>query len=163
MSVQYCLQKMVIFRFSFHLGSTCCSFPFRVTLLRGHKLDFRVGRARGHAAVPHRVSEQEGKGLPEGFAEAGPHEAVDDGVDGRVGVGHAVGPRLDLVGGVVDLEVGVETLEEDEDLNGAPANGEERHDDHYHFGDLASDGEGSLGEEMHLETKQEQSSTGQHD
>lgn len=90
------------------------------------------------------MSEEEWKGLPERFAEACTHETVDNGVDGGVGVGHAVGPRLDLICCVVRLEVWIERLEEDKDLNGTPADGEEDHYDHHHFGNLTPNGDGSL-------------------
>lgn len=100
------------------------------------------------------MSEEEGESLPEGFSEAGTHEAIHDGVDGRVGIRHAVGPRLDLICGIIDLKVRVERLKEDKDLDGTPADGEEHHDDYHHFGNLTPDGNGSLGEQMHLKIDQ---------
>lgn len=123
---------------------TVFSFPLSVAFLCRYEFDFCIGRAGGHAAVPHFVSEEEGKGLPERLAEAGAHKTVDNGVDRGVGIGHAVGPRFDLICCVVGLEVGIERLEQDKDLNGTPADGEEDNDDHYHFGNLAPDGDGSL-------------------
>ena len=69
--------------------------------------------------------EQEGEGLLEGLAEAGSHEPVHNGIDGGVGIRHAVGPCLYLVGCVVGFEVRVERLEEDKDLDGTPADSEE--------------------------------------
>lgn len=96
------------------------------------------------------MSEEEGEGLPEGLSEAGTHEAIHDGVDRRVGVRHAVCPRLDLICGIINLKVRVERLKEDKDLNRTPADGKEHHDDYHHFGYLAPDGNGSLGEQMDL-------------
>lgn len=90
------------------------------------------------------MSEEEGECFPEGLSEAGTHKAIHDGVDRRVGIRHAVGPGLDLIRGIIDLKVGVERLKEDKDLNGTPADGEEHHDDHHHFGNLTPDGNGSL-------------------
>lgn len=119
-------------------------FSLSVALFSCYKLHFCIGRARGHAAVPHFVSEEEREGLPERLAEAGPHKTIDNGVDRRVGVGHAVSPRLDLIGCIVRLEVWIERLEEDKDLNGTPADGEEDNNDHYHFGNLTPNGDGSL-------------------
>lgn len=90
------------------------------------------------------MSEEEGEGLPERLAEASAHKTVDNRVDRRVGIGHAVSPCLDLICCVVGLEVGVERLEQDKDLNGTPANGEEDNNDHYHFGNLTPNGDSSL-------------------
>lgn len=95
--------------------------------------------------------EEEGKGLPEGLLKTGPHEAINDGVDRGVGVGHAVGPRLDLVRGVVGLILGVEGLKEDKELDGTPAHSEQEDDHHYHLGHLAPYAYGSLRQQVDLE------------
>lgn len=121
-----------------------------VAFHRGNELDLGVGGPGSRAAVSDLVPEQEGEGLPEGLLEGGSHEAVDYRVDGRVGVGHAVGPRLYLVRGVVRLVVRMERLEEDEDLDGTPANGEKEDDHHHHLGDFAPDTDGSLGQKVDL-------------
>lgn len=92
------------------------------------------------------MSEEEGESLFEGLSETGTHEAIHDGVNRRVGIRHAVGPRLDLICGIINLKVGVERLKEDKDLNWTPADGEEHHDDYHHFGYLTPDGNGSLRE-----------------
>lgn len=68
--------------------------------------------------------EQEVESLFEGLAETVSHEAINDWVDGGVSVGHAVSPCLDLIGGVVDPVVGVEGLEQGEELDRPPADGE---------------------------------------
>lgn len=94
--------------------------------------------------------EQKWERFPEGLLKGGPHEAVNYGVDRRVGIGHAVGPRLDLVCGVVGTVVWIERLEEDEDLDGTPADGEQEDDDHHHPRDFASDADSSLGKEVDL-------------
>ena len=94
--------------------------------------------------------EQEWERLLEGLAEAGSHEAVDYRVDRRVGVGHAVGPGLDLVGGVVGPVVRREGLKEDEELNGTPAHCEEKHNHHHHLGDFPPDADGPLRQQVHL-------------
>ena len=94
--------------------------------------------------------EQKREGFPEGLLECGSHETVNDGVDRRVGVGHAVSPRLDLVCGVGGPEVGIERLEEDEDLDGTPANGKEEDDYYDHLGDFAPDTDSSLRQEVDL-------------
>ncbi len=120
------------------------SFPLSVALLRCYELYLCIGRAGGDTAVSHFVSEEEGKGLPEGLAEAGAHKTVDNRVDRGVGIGHAVGPCLDLICCVVGFEVGIERLEQDKDLNGTPADGEESNNDHYHFGNLTPNGDRSL-------------------
>ena len=88
--------------------------------------------------------EEEREGLPEGLPEASAHEAVNERVDRGVGVRHAVGPRLDLVGGIVGLVVRVKRLEKHKELDGTPADGEEEDDDHHHLGDFASYGDGPL-------------------
>ena len=82
--------------------------------------------------------EQEGKGFPERLLKTGSHETINNGVDRGVGVRHAVGPRLDLVRGVVWLIVWIERLKEGEDLDGSPADGEEEDNDYHHLGDFAS-------------------------
>lgn len=104
-----------------------------VSLLRCNKLDFSICSPRSHAAVSDLVLEKKREGFPEGLLEGGTHEPINYGVDGRVGVGHAVGPRLDLVRNVVGPVVWIERLEEDEDLDGAPADGEEEDDYDHHL------------------------------
>lgn len=104
-----------------------------ISLLRCNKLDFGIRSPRSHAAVSDLVLEKEREGFPEGLLEGGAHEPINYGVDGRVGVGHAVGPRLDLVRSVVGPVVGIERLKEDEDLDGAPADGEEEDDYDHHL------------------------------
>lgn len=94
--------------------------------------------------------EQEGERFPEGLLKAGSHETIYDGVDGGVGVGHAVGPRLDLVRGVVGLVVWIERLEKDEDLDGTPADGEEEDDHYHHLGDFAPYADCSFGQQVDL-------------
>ena len=126
-----------------------------VPFFRGHKFDLCVGGAGHRAAVSDPVLEEKGEGLPEGLLKAGPHEAVDDGVDGGVGVGHAVGPRLDLVGGVVGLVLGIEGLKEDKELDGTPAHGEQEDDHHHHPGHLAAYADGPLRQQVDLETLRE--------
>lgn len=110
-----------------------------VAFLCSNKLDLSIGCSRSHAAVPDLVLEQEWERLSERLLEVGAHESVNDWVDGGVGIGHAVGPRFDLIGGVVWPIVWIEGLEEDEDLDGTPADGEEQHDHHHHPGDFAPD------------------------
>lgn len=121
-----------------------------VSFLRGHKLDLSVGGPGSHAAVSHLVLEQKGEGLPEGLLEGGAHEAVNYGINRRVGVRHAVGPRLDLVGCVAGLIVCREGLKEDKDLDRTPADGEEEDDHDDHLGDFAPDADGSLRQEVDL-------------
>lgn len=121
-----------------------------VSFLRGHELDLSVGGPGSHAAVSDLVLEQKREGFAEGLLEGGAHEAVNYGIHGRVGVRHAVGPCLDLVGGVTGLIVCGERLEEDKDLDGTPADGEEEDDDDDHLGDFAPDADGSLGQEVDL-------------
>lgn len=52
--------------------------------------------------------EQKWEGFPERLLEGCSHETINYGVDRRVGVGHTVGPRLDLVCGVVGPVVRIE-------------------------------------------------------
>lgn len=130
------------------------SLEFVVCGLHGYKLHLVVHRSGGDAAVPDFIPEHERKGLLEGLAETGAHEAVDDGVDGGVGVGHAVGPGFDFVGGVVGLEPRVEALEQAEELDGAPADGEEQDDDDHHLRDFTPHGDGPLRQELHLVRKE---------
>lgn len=94
--------------------------------------------------------EEKREGFPERLLERGPHEAVNDGVDRGVGVRHAVGPRFDFVRGVVGLVVWVEGLEEGEDLDGTPADGEEEDDHNHHLGHFAPDADGPLRQEVDL-------------
>lgn len=94
-----------------------------VAFLRRDKLDLGVGRPGGHAAVPDFVSVQEGKGLPERLLETGAHEAVNNGIDGGVGIRHAVCPCLDLIRGIRCPKIRIEGLKEDKDLDGTPAQG----------------------------------------
>lgn len=75
---------------------------------------------------------QKREGFPEGLLKGGSHESINDGVDRRVGVRHAVGPRLDLVCGIVGLVVWRERLKENKDLDGTPADGEEQDDYDHH-------------------------------
>lgn len=77
--------------------------------------------------------EEKREGFPEGLLEGGSHETINDRVDGGVGVGHAVGPRFDLVCGVVGLVAWMERLKEHEDLDGTPADGKEQDDHHHHL------------------------------
>lgn len=88
--------------------------------------------------------EQKWEGFPEGLLESSSHETINYGVDRRVGIGHAVGPRLDLVCGVVGPVVWIERLEEGKDLDGTPADGEEEDDYHHHLGHFAPDADSSL-------------------
>lgn len=99
--------------------------------------------------------EQKREGFPKGLLEGGSHETVNYGVDRRVGVGHAVGPRLDLVCGVVGPEVRIERLKEDEDLDGTPADGKQKDDYDHHLGDFAPDTDSSLREEVDLMRRRE--------
>ena len=116
----------------------------------GHKFDLGVGGPGHCAAVSDLMLEEEGECFPEGLLKAGPHEAVNNEVDGRVGVGHTVGPRLDLVGGVVGLVLGVEGLKENKELDGPPAHGEQKDDHHHHLGHLAPYAYGSLRQQVDL-------------
>lgn len=97
--------------------------------------------------------EQKRERFPEGLLEGGAHEAVNYGINGRVGVRHAVGPRLDLVGRVVGLVVCRERLKEDKDLDRTPADGKEEDDYNYHLGDFAPDADGSLRQEVDLKRR----------
>lgn len=106
--------------------------------------------------------EQEGEGFSEGFLEAGSHETVDYGVDRGVGVGHAVGPCLDFVRGVVGPVVWVERLEEDKYLDGTPADGEEEDDHYHHLGDFAPDADCSLRQEVDLRSSSSKSKLKNH-
>lgn len=94
--------------------------------------------------------EQKREGFPEGLFESGSHETVNYRVDRRVGVRHTVGPRLDLVCRIVGLVVRIERLEEDEDLDGTPANGEEEDDYYHHLGDFSPNTDSSLRQEVDL-------------
>lgn len=77
--------------------------------------------------------EQKRESFPEGLLEGGAHEAVNYGINRRVGVRHAVGPRLDLVGCVVGLIICRERLKEDKDLDGTPADGEKEDSYDHHL------------------------------
>lgn len=136
------------------LFAACCSFPFCVALVCCNKFDFCICCTGSYTAVPHCLSEEKGESLSEGLSKAGTHKAIHNGVDRWVGIWHAVGPCLDLICGIIDLKVGVERLKEDKDLNWTPADGEEHHNDYDHFGNLTSDGNGSLWEQMHLKLDQ---------
>lgn len=94
--------------------------------------------------------EEKREGFPEGLLEGGTHESINNWVDRGVGVGHAVGPRFDLVRGVVGLVVWIERLKEHEDLDGSPADGEKQDNHHHHLRDFAPDSDGSLGQEIDL-------------
>lgn len=121
-----------------------------VALLCSHKLDLSIGRPRGHAAVPDLVLEQKWERFPEGLLEGGAHEAINYGIDRRVGVRHAVGPCLDLVGCVVGLIVCREGLKENKDLDRAPADCEKEDDYDHHLRHFAPDANGSLRQEVDL-------------
>lgn len=99
--------------------------------------------------------EQKWEGFPEGLLKCGSHETINYGVDGRVGVGHAVGPRFDLVCGVVGPVIWIERLEEDKNLDGTPADGEEEDDYYHHLGDFAPDADSSLRQEVDLRKEEE--------
>lgn len=124
-----------------------------VSLLGGHELDLGVGRPGSHAVVSDLVLEQKREGFPEGLLEGGTHEAVNYGIHRRVGVRHAVGPRLDLVGCVVGLVVCRERLKEDKDLDRSPADGKEEDDYDDHLGDFTPDADGPLRQEVDLERR----------
>lgn len=94
--------------------------------------------------------EQKWEGFPEGLLEGGSHETVNYGVDRRVGVGHAVGPSLDLVCGVVVLIVWIKRLKKGEDLDGTPADGEKQDNYNHHLGDFAPDTDSSFRQEVDL-------------
>lgn len=102
--------------------------------------------------------EQEGKSFPERLLETSSHKAINYGVDRGVGVGHAVGPRLDLVCGIVRLVVRIERLEEDKDLDGPPADGKEKHNHYHHLGNFAPDADCSLRQEIHLKRQNKEPS-----
>lgn len=121
-----------------------------VALLCSHKLDLSIGCPWSHAAVSDLVLEQKWESFPEGLLEGGAHEAINYGINRRVGVRHAVGPRLDLVGCVVELIVCRERLKEDKDLDGTPADGEEEDDYDHHLWDFAPDANGSFREKINL-------------
>lgn len=93
-----------------------------------------------HAIVLYALAEEEGERLLEGLAEAVSHECIDYGVERRVGIRHAIGPRLDLVGLIVGLEVTIEALKEQVELDGTPANGEQQHNHYNHLGNLGPHG-----------------------
>lgn len=124
-----------------------------VAFLCSNKLDLSIGSPRSHAAISHLVFEQKWEGFPEGLLEGGSHETVNYGVDRRVGVGHTVGPRLDLVCGIVGPVVWIEGLEEDEDLDGTPADGEEEDDYYHHLRDFAPNTDSSLRQEVDLKRR----------
>lgn len=124
-----------------------------VSFLRGHELDLSIGGPGSHAAVSDLVLEQKWERFPEGLLKGGAHEAVNYGINRRVGVRHAVRPRLDLVGCVVGLIVCRERLEEDKDLDRTPADGEEEDDYDYHLGHFAPDADGSLRQEVDLKRR----------
>lgn len=84
----------------------------------------------------HSWLENEREDFLEGLPEIGTHESIDHGVDKGVGVGHAVGPDLDFIGIIVALDTWDKGLEENKELHGAPADGEENHNDGHHAGDL---------------------------
>lgn len=130
--------------------SVICIIIVVVSFLCCDKLDLGIGSPGSHAAVPDLVLEEKREGFPERLLERGPHEAVNDGVDRGVGVRHAVGPRFDFVRGVVGLVVWVEGLEEGEDLDGTPADGEEEDDHNHHLGHFAPDADGPLRQEVDL-------------
>lgn len=94
--------------------------------------------------------EQKRESLTERLLEICSHEAINNGIHGGVGIGHAVGPRFDLVCGVVWLVAWIERLEEDEDLDGTPTDGKEEDDHYHHLGDFAPDTYGSLRQEVDL-------------
>lgn len=77
--------------------------------------------------------EQKRERFPEGLLEGGTHEAINYGINRRVGIRHAVGPCLDLVGCVVGLIVCRERLKEDKDLDRTPADCEKEDDDNHHL------------------------------
>lgn len=97
-----------------------------------------VGSALGKVGGRDALLEYEGEGFLEGLAEVSSHEGVHNRVDRGVGVGHAVSPDLHLVDVVVTLKAGAEGLHQDVELDGAPAEGKEKHHHSHHAGDLGS-------------------------
>lgn len=57
-----------------------------VSFLCGHELDLSVGGPGSHAAVSDLVLEEKWERFSEGLLESGAHEAVNYGINGRVGV-----------------------------------------------------------------------------
>lgn len=121
-----------------------------VAFLCSDKLDLSVGSPWGHAAITDLVFKQEWEGFPKGLLKAGSHKAINYGVDWGVGIGHAVGPGLDLVHCVVGLVVWIERLEKHKDLDWTPADGKEEDDHHHHLGDFTPDANCSLRQEVDL-------------
>lgn len=121
-----------------------------VAFLCSNKLDLSVGSPWRHATIPDLVFKKEWKGFPERLLKAGSHKPINNGVDWGVGIGHAVGPGLDLIHCVVGLVVWIERLEKHKDLDGTPTDGKEEDDHHHHLGDFAPDADGSLRQEVDL-------------
>lgn len=76
----------------------------------------------------------------EHFLEAFPkmlgHQSVHDGVDTRVGVGHAVREKPEGIGGLIERKVSVQVAQ-DHHMVRQPADAEKHSDNDDHFGDFA--------------------------
>lgn len=93
-----------------------------------------------HAIVPYTLAEEEGKGFLEGFAETVSHESINNRVEGRVSIRHAISPRLNLIGFIIRLETEIEALKKQVELDRTPANGKKKYNHYNHLGNLSSHG-----------------------
>lgn len=93
-----------------------------------------------HAIVPYTLAEEEGERFLEGFAETVSHESINNRVEGRVSIRHAISPRLNLIGFIVHLEMEIEALKKQVELDRTPANGKKKHNHYNHLGNLSSHG-----------------------
>jgi len=74
--------------------------------------------------------------LLEALAKVFGHQSVHDGVDARVGVGHAVREESEGVCGLIEGEISIQ-IAQNNHMVWQPAYAEEHSDDDDHFGDFA--------------------------
>lgn len=95
-------------------------------------MHFSVGIRSSYSNTGHSLLKEERKNFIKGFAKVGTHECIYNGIDGRIGVGHAVGPYLHLISVVITFESGTKCLKKDIELNGTPTDSEEKYNNSHH-------------------------------
>lgn len=86
--------------------------------------------------IPPFFTEDAAEDFLEAFAEVLGHQGVDDGVNARVCVGHAVREKPEGVRSLIEREVSIQVAQ-DHHVVRQPAYAEEDGDDNDHFGDFA--------------------------